>query len=169
MSHLRFGIIGAGNTGVGTARGDSFIRLLRSFEEARVTAVYDISGENAQRAAAETDGAGAFTELDPFLESGLDAVIICSPVRFHAEQAAAALDRGLHVLSEVTAVHSLEAADSLAKAAARSSAQYMLAENYRYFDEIELVRRMAEVGRLGEIYHAEGEYCLLYTSPSPRD
>ena len=158
MSHLRFGIIGAGNTGVGTARGDSFIRLLRSFEEARVTAVYDISGENAQRAAAETDGAGAFTELDPFLESGLDAVIICSPVRFHAEQAAAALDRGLHVLSEVTAVHSLEAADSLAKAAARSSAQYMLAENYRYFDEIELVRRMAEVGRLGEIYHAEGEY-----------
>jgi len=43
MAVIRFGIIGAGNVGVGTARGDSFIRLLTQFEETGVTAIYDVS------------------------------------------------------------------------------------------------------------------------------
>ena len=158
MNTIRFGVIGAGNTGVGTARGDSFVRVLRLFDEARVTAIYDILPENAERAAGGVEGASAFTELEPFLGSGLDAVIICSPVKFHAEQAVACLDRGIHVLSEVTAAHSLEAAAALASAAARSRAQYMLAENYRYFDEVELLRRMLDDGRFGDVYFAEGEY-----------
>lgn len=157
MSTIRFGVIGAGNIGVGTARGDSFIRLLRSFDETRVAAIYDVIPENAERAAGSANAA-AFTELEPFLDSGLDAAVICSPVRFHAEQAVACLNRDIHVLSEVTAAHSLEAARDLAAAAAGSSAQYMLAENYRYFDEVELLKRMLEDGRFGEPYFAEGEY-----------
>jgi predicted dehydrogenase len=158
MAAIRFGIIGAGNVGVGTARGDSFIRLLTHFEETRVTAIYDVDPDNARRAAESADGAKAFTDLEPFLDCGLDAVIICSPVRSHAEQAAAALERDIHVLSEVTAAHSLEAARMLADAAARTRACYMLAENYRYFDAIELLKRMADDGRFGELYFAEGEY-----------
>jgi predicted dehydrogenase len=157
MAAIRFGIIGAGNVGVGTSRGDSFIRLMRNFEQTRVTAIYDIKPENAERAAGAAN-ARAFTELEPFLESGVDAAIICSPVRFHAEQAAAALERGIHVLCEVTAAHSIEAARVLVQAAARSRAHYMLAENYRYLDEIELLKRMADDGRFGDIYFAEGEY-----------
>ncbi len=157
MQTTRVGVIGAGHTGVGTARGDAFIRLLAHFQEAAVTAVYDIRPENAERAAAAA-GARAFTDLEPFLDSGLDAVIICSPVKFHAEQAAAALGRGIHVLSEVTAAHSLEAARALAQAAEGSSAHYMLAENYRYLDEIELIKRMLADGRFGEPYFAEAEY-----------
>jgi len=158
VSAIRFGIIGAGNVGVGTARGDSFMRLLTHFEETRVTAICDVSADNAQRAAESVEGARAFTELEPFLDSGLDAAIICSPVAFHAEQAAAALARDIHVLSEVTAAQSLEAARTLAEAAARSRARYMLAENYRYFDEVELLKRMADDGTFGELYFAEGEY-----------
>lgn len=158
MSEIRFGVIGAGNTDVGTSRGNSFIRVLKLFEGTRVTAVFDIKPDNAERGAALAEGARAFTSLEPFLDSGLDAAIICSPVRFHAEQAVACLDRGLHVLSEVTAAHSLEAARALAEAAGRSRAKYMLGENYRYLDEIELVKRMVEEGRFGEPYYAEGEY-----------
>jgi predicted dehydrogenase len=157
MAVIRFGIIGAGNVGTGTARGDSFIRVLSQFEQARVVAVCDIRRENAERAAALA-GAQPFTEIEEFLESGLDAVVICTPVKHHAEQAIAALQRGLHVLSEVPAVHSMEAAAALVPAAAGSSAHYMLAENYRYFDEVELLKRMADAGRFGNIYFAEGEY-----------
>lgn len=43
MSATRFGIIGAGNVGVGTARGNSFTRLLTHFEETRVTAICDVA------------------------------------------------------------------------------------------------------------------------------
>ncbi len=89
MAVLRFGVIGAGNAGVGTSRGDSFIRLLDSFDEA---AVYDTHPENAGRAAKAAD-AQPFAELEPFLESGLDAIVVCSPIVFHAEQAATATKR----------------------------------------------------------------------------
>jgi len=157
MTAIRFGIIGAGNIGVGTARGDAFVSVLGHLDEAQVTGIFDINPQNAQRAA-ESAGAQAFTQLDAFLDSGLDAVVICSPVRFHVEQAAAALQRDIHVLSEVTAAHSMESARTLADAAERSSARYMLAENYRYFDEIELLKRMADDGRFGELYFAQGEY-----------
>lgn len=157
MASVEFGVIGAGNVGVGTARGDAFIRILRHFPEAKVSAVFDIKAENAARAA-EAAGASYFTDLESFLDSGVEAVIVCSPVKFHVEQCAAALARNIHVLSEVTAAHSMEAARQLAEAAAGSTAQYMLAENYRYFDEIELIRRMARDGRFGDPYFAEGEY-----------
>ena len=157
MAVIQFGIIGAGNVGVGTARGDSFIRVLTRFNEAAVAAIYDVNPENADRAAGAA-GAQAFTELEPFLDSGIDAVVISSPVAYHAEQSTAALRRGIHVLSEVPAVHSIQSARELVAAASRSSSHYMLAENYCYLDEVELVRRMAQHGRFGHIYFAEGEY-----------
>jgi predicted dehydrogenase len=34
----------------------------------------------------------------------------------------------------------------------------MLAENYCYLDEVELVKRLADSGSFGEIYYGEGEY-----------
>ncbi len=154
---LRFGIVGAGNPGVGTSRGDSFARAVTAVG-GKVLAFYDLLRENAARAADSVEGARAFDEFEAFLDAGIDAAVICSPVNCHAEQAAACLERGIHVLSEVTAASSLDDARGLVAAAHRSSAQYMLAENYRYLDEVELVKRMVEEGRFGEVYFAEGAY-----------
>ncbi len=132
MPPIRFGLIGAGHLGVGTSRGDSFIRLLSGLEDTVVTAVFDINPDNATRAAARAE-ARAFTALEPFLDSGIEAVIICSPVRYHTEQAVAALERGLHVLSEVPAVHSMEAAYTLVTAAvARPRGIFQLRSAHAY-------------------------------------
>jgi predicted dehydrogenase len=164
METLRIGIIGAGNPGVGSSRGNSYAHLCRAAEGAMVVAVFDVVREHAERACAEIGRAeGAppvrpFDRLEPFLEAGLDAVVVASPLMFHAEQSIAALERGIHVLSEVTAAHSLEAARALAEAARRSTAHYMLAENYRYLDEVEHVKRMVADGRFGRVYFGEGEY-----------
>ena len=157
MSSLRVGIVGAGG-GVGTSRGMSFARVARALKEnAVVTAVCDIVPEYAERRAAEI-GARAFYDYEALLDSGIDAVVVATPLQLHAEQAIAALDRDLHVLSEVTACHDLESAQRLVEAARRSRAMYMLSENYRYFDEVELLKRMADDGRFGDLYYAEGEY-----------
>ncbi len=152
-----FGVVGAGNLGVGTSRGNSFVRAL-SAVGGRVSAIFDVVEENAQRAAETVEGACAFTDFEAFLDSGIEAAAICSPVPFHPEQSADCLERGIHVLSEVTATSSLESARHLVEAADRSPAQYMLAENYRYFDEVELVKRMTEDGRFGGPHFAEGAY-----------
>jgi predicted dehydrogenase len=146
----RFGVIGL-------RRGQSFVRACRAVGDGDVTAIYDIDEAKAAEVGDEI-GATAHLTLESFLNSDIEAVVIASPLPYHARQAIAALDAGKHVLSEVTACHTMEDARALAAAAARSNATYMMGENYRYLDEVELIKRLHDAGRFGEIYFGEGEY-----------
>jgi predicted dehydrogenase len=124
----------------------------------RVAALYDVDGERARDVAAELGGVAAFGDWEAFLASDVDAVVLASPVPFHAAQAVAALAAGKHVLSEVTACQTVDEAKALAAAARVSDRLYMMAENYRFLDEVELVKRMRDDGRFGDPYYAAGEY-----------
>jgi predicted dehydrogenase len=154
MPDIRFGVIGL-------RRGRSFVRSCKVVGGATVAALYDVDAARV-RGAADEIGARAFTDYDAFLASDIDAVIIASPLPYHARQAIAALGAGKHVLSEVTAADNLEDARALVAAARRvpsgRSAIYMLAENYRYLDEVELLKRLHDAGRFGSLYYGEGEY-----------
>lgn len=150
MSPIRFGVIGSN-------RGRSFVKLCDAVSGAAVTSIYDISLPSAEGIAAQV-GAQAFDNFDAFLASDIDAVMVASPVPYHAAQACAALRSGKHVLSEVTACLTLDDARALVQAQQASSSVYMLAENYRYFDEVELLKRMYDADRFGRLYYCEGEY-----------
>ncbi len=147
---VRFGVIGL-------RRGASFVRVCRAAQGATVTALYDIDDEAVGRTADEI-GANPFSDYEAFLNADIDAVVVASPLPFHAGQAAQALRAGKHVLSEVTACLDMEQARALVDAARASSATYMMAENYRYLDDVELLKRLASDGRFGELYYLEGEY-----------
>jgi predicted dehydrogenase len=138
-------------------RGQSFVAVCQAVGGATVTALYDVDEPRVRLVGAEID-ARPFTDLESFLNADIDAVVIASPVPFHVEQAIAALKAGKHVLSEVTSCQTVEEAEALVAAARSSSAIYMLAENYRYLDEVELLRRLHGDGRFGELYYGEGEY-----------
>ncbi len=150
MDPIRFGVIGL-------RRGRSFVRICDVVGGATVTALYDIDAPRVAQAAAEL-GVRAFTDYNAFLNADIDAVIIASPLPYHARQAVAALAAGKHVLSEVTACDNFDDARALVQAARTSRAIYMLAENYRYLDEIELIKRLHTAGRFGDVYYGEGEY-----------
>lgn len=150
MDHFRFGVIGL-------SRGRSFVNICNAVGGARVTALHDIDLPRAEQAAAEI-GARAYGDFDAFLMSGIDAVVIASPLQLHAAMAIRALDAGKHVLSEVTACLTLDEGRSLVQAARSSASVYMLSENYRYLDEVELLKRMHQAHRFGELYFGEGEY-----------
>lgn len=147
---VRFGVIGL-------RRGQSFVRACSVATGAAVTALYDIDADAVERAAGAL-GVRPFSRYEAFLDSDIDAVVVASPLPFHARQAADALRAGKHVLSEVTACLDLAQARELLTAARDASAIYMLAENYRYLDEVELLKRLADDGRFGETYYLEGEY-----------
>jgi predicted dehydrogenase len=147
---IRFGVIGL-------RRGQSFVRVCRVVGGATVTALYDVDAARVAQVAMELD-AQPFTDLTAFLASDIDAVVIASPVPFHTEQAVAALAAGKHVLSEVTACQTIDEARALVEAARTSSALYMMAENYRYLDEVELLKRLHDAGRFGDLYYGAGEY-----------
>ena len=154
MRGLRVGLVGW--------RARAFLRGL-SAAGATVAAVCELDPERrlALGEAAGIPPRGRFDAYADLLASGLDAVVLGTPMPLHAPQAVAALDAGLHVLSEVTAAVTLGQCRDLgraAAAAARRGRVYMLAENYCYSRENVLVRELVRRGAFGRVYYAEGEY-----------
>lgn len=150
---IRFGIIGA------AGRGSSFVRTLQAHPRTEIAALCDIREEAVRQNAAELGVAHVFTEAEAMLDAGLvEAVVIGTPMQFHAPQAIMALERGIHVLSEVPAGVSVEECRDLVRAARRSQARYMMAENYAYLKSNVLVQELVRRGLFGELYYAEGAY-----------
>lgn len=119
--------------------------------------VYDPDPVAARRFAGENGAERTFENFAEAVE-GADALIVSSPQQYHAPQAAFALAAGVHVLSEVPAAVSMPQAHELLAAARKSSATYMLAENYGYTRRNLIVGAMARAGAFGELYSGEAEY-----------
>ena len=153
LQRLNVGLVGA------AGRGGTFRAALEA-NGARVHAVCDTRPEALDEAAARFGGSvERYTDHSEMLQrSVLDAVVIGTPQHLHVEQAIPALERGLHVLSEVPAGVSVEECRALAAACRRSRGVYMLAENYAYMKPNVLVRELARRGLFGTVYYAEGEY-----------
>ncbi len=160
MDEIRIGLVGPGGKEVGSSRGRFIPQVCEHLEGVRVAAVFDVVSENADAAAEGITGCAAFGPdgWQAFLDSGINAAMIASPIPFHAQQSIDCLDRGLHVLSEVTASLDLDESRRLVEAAGASTATYMLAENCNFIDDLELFKRMIAAGLLGEVFHAEGGY-----------
>lgn len=148
----KFGLVGFG----GLKRSQAYINDPR----VEVTAVCDVSTSALERAAdfLRLPEKQLFTDYGDFLSADIDVVVIGSPIPFHAEQAAMAMDAGHHVLSEVTAADTIEGCTAIVEAADRTGRTYMLAENYIWFDYVQKWRQWIERGDLGRIYYGEGEY-----------
>ena len=150
---IRFGIIGA------AGRGNSFVRTLQAHPATDLVALCDIRAEEVRRNAAEAGVEQVFTEAEELFNSGaVDAVVVGTPMPFHAPQAIMALERDIHVLSEVTAGVSVEECRELVVAARGSKGRYMMAENFTYMKPNVLVRELVRQGLFGQAYYAEGAY-----------
>ncbi|OJT48243.1 Gfo/Idh/MocA family oxidoreductase, partial [Serratia plymuthica] len=116
MSHsphnLRVGLIGAGR--MGTFHAES---LARRVPGAVLAAVADPLRGAAQRLA-DRLGVSAFSDLQSMLDdSEIDAVVIASPARTHAEWVIAAAQAGKHVFCEKPMAITLDEADRAIAAA----------------------------------------------------
>lgn len=153
MQKLNLGIVGA------CGRGASFKAACDALATVTVHAVCDINTEALSSAREQLGAREQYTDYSEMLEkSELDAVIIGTPMHFHVPMAIAALNRNLHVLSEVTAGVSVAECQALVTACKKSRGIYMMAENYTYMQPNVLVREMVRRGLFGKPYYAEGEY-----------
>lgn len=152
-SKLNIGIVGA------CGRGASFKAACDALGHVEIRAVCDL---NEQGLAATRERLGAkeqYTDYEEMLDkAGLDAVIIGTPMHLHVPQSIAALERNLHVLSEVTAGVSVEECRTLVLAAKASRGIYMMAENYTYMKPNQIIKELVRQGLFGTPYYAEGEY-----------
>ncbi len=153
---------------VGVPRGYALLPAFLAQPGVEVVAVCD---EAPERAAwlAEQCGAAAFGDYERMLEvARADAVFIGTPMPLHASMSIAALERGVHVLSEVPAAVSIDECRALAGAAAGSNAVYMLGENYCFSRTNAIVGELVRSGLFGEIYLAVGEYLHEYKAVGAR-
>ena len=150
---IRFGIIGA------VTRGGNYLESIKGHPASTITALCDIAEEELHQRANELGIKDTFTDSEVMINSGLcDAVVIGTPMQYHAPQAIMALNNNIHVLSEVTAGISLQECKDLVMAARRSNATYMMAENYTYMKPNVLIKELVQRGLFGTLYYAEGAY-----------
>lgn len=150
---IRLGVVGS------AGRGSSFRRSIELIDGLEVEAVCDTNLAKLEESRQAMGAKVAYSDYQKMLdESAVNAVIIGTPMPYHASQAIAALQSGRHVLSEVTAAVSMEEARALVKAAKASSGVYMMAENYIFNRPAMMVTEMVRRGLFGTPYYAEGEY-----------
>jgi predicted dehydrogenase len=143
----------------GVHRASSFFKAFQVHPETEIIALCDLN----ERTLADVGGMigvnARYTVFEKMLdEVRPDAVVVATPMQFHVSQSIAALQRGIHVLCEVTAAVSVDEARWLVRACSSSPAVYMMAENYTYMKPNVLVRAMVDAGVFGDVYYAEGEY-----------
>jgi len=153
MPPIRIGVAGA------CGRGRAYVGAARRHPHVRVAALCDTRDETMEALSRELGDVACFTAYEEMVESRcVDAVVVATPMHLHAPQSVFALDRDLHVLSEVTAAVDMSQARCLVEAARRSAARYMLAENCCYMRHVETVAAMVRDGLFGELTFADGQY-----------
>lgn len=159
---LRLGLIGCGGRGVGV------MRLFQKEPVITVTAVCDVYGVRADKAATLAPGARSFADHRRFLEhKDLDVVLIATPDHWHAACTIDALNAGKDVYVEKPLTLTIEEGPQIVRAARvnnricqvgmqqRSGKHYLRAKQ-EYFD----------TGKLGKItlartwWHGNGAHLM---------
>lgn len=154
-SKVKLGFIGAGGiTGM-------HLRNLKEVTEAKIVAFSDPNIDAAKRWAETVglqvkEGKTVFSDWREMLERvDLDAVIILSPHSFHCEQIVAALERGLHVLTEKPMVVKVSEAKKVIAAAKNSGKVVVVGYQRRFMPHYRFVREQIVKGNLGELNFIE--------------
>lgn len=147
---IKVGIVGA--------RGLSTLAGFKAIPDTEVVALCDLNEAFLEAQAAKHGIACKYRIYEDMLASDIDAVVIATPMQYHVPQSIQALEAGKHVLCEVTAGVTMDELWWLKEAVESSGKVYMMAENYCYIPENQLVLNMIRKGLFGEIYFGEGEY-----------
>lgn len=150
MKKIRIGIFGL-------ARGENFIENLQ-LNGGEIVAVCEQRENKIAECIDQIETATVYNNFDEFIEHPMDAVVLANYFAEHTPYAIRCLEKGIHVLSECTSNGTMAQGVALVRAAEKSKAIYMLAENYPFMLFNKEMKRVCDGGTLGRILYAEGEY-----------
>lgn len=142
----RLGFLGVG--WIGRHR----MRCILESGAAEAAAVADPSPEAARDAAAELAACAVGRDLDELLTQDLDGVVIATPSALHAEQAIAALERGVAVFCQKPLARTAAEARRVVDVARAADRLLGVDLSYRCVTGVERVRALVREGVLGRIY-----------------
>ncbi|MFJ7746529.1 Gfo/Idh/MocA family protein [Peribacillus sp. NPDC097295] len=147
MVKVNVGVIGCGSI----AQNRHFPEY-QAHQETNIIAVCDIAQDRAKAAAQRYD-AQAYTDYIELLKNkDIDVVSVCTPNYLHAPITIAALEAGKHVLCEKPMATSLEDAEKMNEAAAKSGKILMIGHNQRFVPSHQKAKKLIESGEVGKVY-----------------
>ncbi|MBE6703732.1 MAG: Gfo/Idh/MocA family oxidoreductase [Ruminococcaceae bacterium] len=148
---LKIGIFGAN-------RGSHYFDIIMA-NNGEIVAVCDKKEKLVNAAVAKLGGtAKGFTDFEEFIKEPMDCIFLANYFHEHAKYAIRCLEMGINVISECTANSTMAEGVALCRAAEKSNAIYMIAENYPFMLFNQEMKRVCDSGSLGKIMFAEGEY-----------
>ncbi len=143
---LGIAIVGAGNIGKVRAQ------VIRRSSASRVLAVSDIDVTRAKALAAMIGAREALDWQAVVRDPEVDAVIVCTPTKFHVAAAMEALRAGKHVLCEKPLARSVSEADALVEVAKAQGLVLKTGFNYRYMDHVRKAKELIGSDAIGPLY-----------------
>ncbi|WHY66126.1 Gfo/Idh/MocA family oxidoreductase [Neobacillus sp. SuZ13] len=144
MSKMRVGLIGIG----GIAQSRHIPAFLQLEELVSIVAVHDIDHERAKEVATKFGILKIFETYQEMFNE-VDAIVICTPNKFHAEIAIAALKAGIHVLCEKPMALTAFDCKAMSEAAKQSGKVLSIAYHYRFMKEVQAAKKVMLAGEIG--------------------
>ncbi len=150
MDDIRVGVIGVGWA------GRQHLAAYDALAGVRVGALAGLEEPARSALAAKHGVEHEVARWQDLLElDGLDAVSVAVPTFLHAPIAIAALERGLHVLSEKPIARNEAEARSMVQAARQANRVLDVGFNHRQRGDIQELKEVIDAGRLGRPYYAK--------------
>ena len=160
MTQPRVGFLGVGWI------GRNRMEALAQSGLIKIVAVNDPMKENAA-AAAHIGQCRTCESLDHLLDAGLDGLVIATPSALHADQAIAALERGVAVFCQKPLGRTAAEAAEVVAAARASDRLLGVDLSYRFVQGITLIRDLIHSGELGTLYAADLVFHNAYGPDKP--
>jgi predicted dehydrogenase len=147
---INVGVIGYGYWGPNLARN------LAETDGVRLAAVADTRSERRDAAARRLPGTIICGDAASLIaRDDLDAVVIATPLDTHHTLAAAAIERGKHVLVEKPLARSKAEAESLGALAEKRGVRLMVDHTFVYTGAIRTIRALVDSGQLGDLLYLD--------------
>lgn len=144
MDKLKLGMIGVG--GIAQNRHIPAFKQLKG--TVQIIGVQDINYDLAKQVAKEHIIPHVFKDYEEMFKE-VDAVVICTPNKFHAEISIAALNAGVHVFCEKPMAMNKEECDAMIEAANRANKLLAIGYHYRFTDAAITAQKAIEGGIVG--------------------
>lgn len=152
----RLGFVGLG--WIGRNRMESVVKA----DAAEVCALQDLTPAAASEAWKLAPGAVVFSSFEELLNHDLDGLVIATPNRFHAEQAMAALERGMAVFCQKPLARTARETRNIVRAAENSGCLLGVDLSYRWIPAMRMVSLLVESGALGKVFAVDARFHNAY-------
>lgn len=157
----------AGVVGLGWA-GQQHLAAYASLPGVEVVALAAQEAPTLQRLAEEHHVPRTYERWEDIVaEGGIDVLSVATPPYLHAPVVVAALEAGMHVLTEKPIARNGDEAERMVEAAKKADRVLQVAFNHRYRGDVSALKRYVDEGKLGHVYYAKARWLRRSGVPGP--